>query len=104
MDRETNQERRALEALLGRTSTTRLTGEDIKTLVASLRDITATLAGADPAEKAKVYAEMGIDITYHQDGGVVVESRPRVVESSVGEALRMPTTRTAALALAFLAE
>jgi site-specific DNA recombinase len=82
---ETNQERRRLEALLGRTPPTGLTPEDVKALVSSLQDITATLAAADPADKAKVYAEMGIDITYHQDGRVVVESRPRVVESSVGE-------------------
>jgi len=88
---ETNQERRRLEALLGRTPTTRLTAEDVKALVASLQDITATLASADPADKAKVYAEMGIDITYHQDGRVVVESRPRVVESSVGERTRTST-------------
>jgi hypothetical protein len=65
---ETDQERRRLEALLGRTPTTTLTAEDIKALVASLQDITATLAAADPTDKAKVYAEMGIDITYHQDG------------------------------------
>jgi len=84
---ETNQERRRLETLLGRTPTTRLTADDIKALVASLQDITATLAVADPADKAKVYAEMGIDITYHQDGRVVVESLPRVVESSVGESV-----------------
>ena len=58
-------------------------------LVASLRDITATLAAADPVDKAKVYAEMGIDITYHQEGRVVIESRPRVVESSVGERTRI---------------
>ncbi len=88
---ETNQERRRLEALLGRTPTTRLTSEDVKAVVASLQDITATLAAADPADKAKVYAEMGIDITYHQDGRVVVESRPRVVESSVGERTRTST-------------
>lgn len=35
---------------------------------------------------------MGIDITYHQDGLVVVESLPRVVESSVGEAFGRSTT------------
>jgi len=46
---------------------------------------------ADPADKAKVYAEMGIDVTYHQDGRGVVESRPRVVESSVGEPTRTST-------------
>ncbi|HJQ90470.1 MAG TPA: recombinase family protein [Acidimicrobiia bacterium] len=87
---ETNQERRRLEALLGRSPTVTLTAEDIKALVASLQDITATLAAADPADKAKVYAEMGIDITYHQDGRVVFESRPRVVESSVGEPWEPP--------------
>jgi site-specific DNA recombinase len=100
---ETNQERRRLEALLGRTPTARLTAEDIKALVASLQDITATLAAADPADKAKVYAEMGIDISYHQDGRVVVESRPRVVESSVGGAFRLRTTRRAALLTMFTA-
>jgi len=72
---EADQERRRLEALLGRTPATRLTAEDVKALVASLQDITATLAAADPADKAKVYAEMGIDIIYHQAGRVVVESR-----------------------------
>jgi site-specific DNA recombinase len=87
---EANQERRRLEALLGRTPSPRLTAEDVKALLASLQDITATLAGADPADKAKVYAEMGIDITYHQDGRVVVGSRPRVVESSVGEPTQTP--------------
>jgi hypothetical protein len=56
----------------------------VKALVASLQNITATLAAADPADKAKLYGE-GIDITYHQEGRVVVESRPRVVESGVGE-------------------
>ena len=88
----TNPERRRLEALLGRTPTTKLTAEDIRALVASLHDITATLAAADPADKAKVYAEMGIDITYHHDGRVVVESRPRVVESGVGERTRTSTS------------
>lgn len=83
--------RSRLEALLGRTPTTRLSADDIKALVASLYDIAATLAAADPADKAEVYAEMGIDITYHQDGRVVVESRPRVVESSVGERTRTST-------------
>ena len=98
---EANQERRRLETMLGQQLTTRLTPEDIKALVASLRDITATLAAADPTDKAAVYAEMGIDVTYHQDGRVVVESRPRVVESSVGEAFRVPTTRRAVLATSF---
>jgi hypothetical protein len=98
---ETNQERRRLEALLGRTPTTKLTADDGKALVASLRDITATLAAADPDDKAKVYAEMGIDVTYHREGRVVIESRPRVAESSVGEAYRVSTTRTPTLVTSF---
>ena len=89
-----NQERRRLETMLGQQPTTRLTPEDIKALIASLQDITATLAAADPADKAEAYAEMGIDTTYHQDGRVIVESRPHVVEPGVGEALcsRTPPT------------
>ena len=73
---ETTQERRRLETLLNGQPTTRLTKEDIKALVASLRDITATLAQADPADKAAAYAEMGIEVTYHADGRVLIESRP----------------------------
>ncbi|NOY54364.1 MAG: recombinase family protein [Actinobacteria bacterium] len=81
---ETTQERRRLETFLGVRASTRLTKDDIKALVASLRDITATLADADPTDKAAVYEEMGIDVTYHQDGQVLVESRPRVVSDGVG--------------------
>lgn len=87
--------------MLGRRPTSRLTPEDVKALVASLRDIAATLTAADPADKAKVYAELGIDITYHQEGRVVIESRPRVVESSVGEAFRVSTTRKPTLVTSF---
>ena len=81
---ETTQERRRLETFLGVRASTRLTKDDVKALVASLRDITATLAAADPTDKAAVYEEMGIDVTYHQDGQVLVESRPRVVSNGVG--------------------
>jgi hypothetical protein len=46
--------------------------------------IVATLAGADPADKAAVYRELGISLTYNEDGRVLVEARPRVVEVRVG--------------------
>jgi site-specific DNA recombinase len=81
---EAVQERRRLETLLGVQPTTRLTKDDIRALVASLHDITGTLAQADPVDKAVVYAEMGITVTYNQDGRVLVESRPRVVDDGVG--------------------
>ncbi len=90
---ETTRERRRLETLLRGQPTTRLTKEDIKALVASLRDITATLTEADPADKAAVYAEMGITVTYQQDGRVLVESRPGVVNDGVGGATQTLSTR-----------
>lgn len=89
----TTQERRRLETVLRGQPTTRLTKEDIKALVASLQDMTATLAQADPADKAAVYAEMGIAVTYHADGRVLVESRPGVVNDGVGGATATPSTR-----------
>jgi hypothetical protein len=60
--------RRRLEALFGWTPTTELTVEDVKALVASLQDIATTLVAAEPADEAKVYVEMGIGITHHQNG------------------------------------
>ena len=92
---QTSQERRRLQTLLGDKPTTRLTKDDIKALVAGLRDITATLAAADPADKAAVYTEMGIEVTYHHDGRVLVESRPRVVNDGVGGRIRTLTPRGA---------
>ena len=80
------QRRRRLEQQLGAANSTgpKLTTADVKTLVASLKDIVATLADADPADKAAVYRELGISLTYNNDGRVVVEARPRVVEVRVG--------------------
>lgn len=80
---EATREKRRLEALLGQ-PVTRLTKDDVKSLVTSLKDITAALAAADPADKAAAYAEMGVAVTYHADGRVLLESRPGVVSNGVG--------------------
>ena len=40
--------------MLGATQSSTVTAEDIKAMVIALQDITAILAEADPAEKAKV--------------------------------------------------
>ncbi len=80
---EASRQKQRLETLLGQ-PVTRLTKDDVKALVASLRDITAALAAADPADKAAAYAEMGATVTYHANGRVVLESRPRVVNNGVG--------------------
>jgi hypothetical protein len=51
----------------------------VRTGTLAVRDIVATLAAADPANKAAVYRELGISRTYNEDGQVRVEARPRVV-------------------------
>lgn len=83
---DTMQRRRRLEQQLGVANSTgaKLTTADVKALVASLKDIVATLADADPTDKAAVYRELGIHLTYNHDGRVLVEARPRVVNVRVG--------------------
>lgn len=56
-------------------------------------ELTDMLAEADPADKAPVYAEMGIEVTYHADGRDLVESRPGVVDECVGGATRTVSPR-----------
>jgi len=75
-----------------------LTKDDVKALGASLRDITATLAAADPTDKAAVYEEMGIDVTYHPEGSISTKMFPRGVKVRVGGGIPELTTRPAPLA------
>jgi len=74
---ETVQDKTRIENLLGLQPTTKLTPDDVKAMLASLRDITCSLARADPEIKAAAYAELGISVTYHADGQALLESRPR---------------------------
>lgn len=62
----------------------KLTKDEVRALVASLHDMVAVLRDAHPADKAAVYAELGISMTYHPDGRVLVESRPACSQVSVG--------------------
>ena len=55
-----------------------------RALVEALRDIVDVLADADPADKAELYAELGVSPTYHTDGRVAVEALPRGVQVRVG--------------------
>ena len=50
---------------------------DVKAMVAGLRDITRSLAHANPSIKAAAYAELGITVTYHKEGRALLESRPQ---------------------------
>lgn len=42
----------------------KMTKDQIRRLVLSLRDIASTLATADPKDKAEIYAELGVQVTY----------------------------------------
>ena len=52
--------------------------------MASLQDMVRVLKKANPADKAAVYTGLGISLTYHPDGRVLVESRPTCSQERVG--------------------
>lgn len=85
--RETQAERAAAEAALNRTeaeTTTgrRLTRKEINDLVKALGGILKVLRAADPADKAEIYQQLGVQLSYdHETGIVTAEASPR---SSVG--------------------
>ncbi len=41
-------------------------------------------ADAVPADKAELYGELGVSLTYHSDGRVAVEALPRGAKVRVG--------------------
>lgn len=51
-----------------------------------------SLAGADPADKRNIYDELGVDLTYHQDGRVHVAAGVHVLRDRVGGATRPLST------------
>ena len=82
---EVERERRSIERDLGRKPTPRKrTKNEIKALVRQLKDIVATLANADPEDKRAIYDELGVNLTYHQDGRVHVAAGARVLRDRVG--------------------
>jgi hypothetical protein len=46
----------------------KLTKSQTRVLIEALRDIVDVLANADAANKAELYAELGVSLTYHTDG------------------------------------
>jgi hypothetical protein len=72
--------------------TDKLTSSQVHTLVEALRDIVTVLAEADPEDKAELYEELGVDLTYHPEGRVSVEMLPRGVKVRVGGATQTPST------------
>ena len=51
---------------------------------AALRDIVDVLTDAEPADKAELYDELGVTLTYNPGGTVAVKAHPRGVNARVG--------------------
>jgi site-specific DNA recombinase len=85
---ETQAERATAQRALNaaQPGTNHLSKDEIRALVASLHNIIEVLHNADPKDKADIYQELGISLTYHADGRVLVESRPSRVLKCVSEA------------------
>ena len=82
---DTQRQRRALEHQLGQhIPGDQLTTDQVKALVHALKNIVQVLSEADIIDKADLYEELGIELTYHPDGRVAVETRPRRLEVRVG--------------------
>jgi site-specific DNA recombinase len=75
---ETQAHRAAAQARLSPTSRPqRLTRDQITSIVSSMRDLITVLASADSADKADIYGQLGLELTYHPvERRVEVKARP----------------------------
>ncbi len=53
-------------------------------MVESIDNITDVIANASLTDKAELYKELGIELTYQPDGRLLVEARPRRLSVCVG--------------------
>ncbi|MDH3307986.1 MAG: zinc ribbon domain-containing protein, partial [Acidimicrobiia bacterium] len=82
---QVQRERANLEAQLGHNiAGGKLTSSQVRALVEALRDNVTVLSEADPADKAELYGELGVDLTYHPEGSISVKMLPRGVKVRVG--------------------
>jgi len=74
---EVSTERSTAERALREAAThKKLTKTQVKALVEELGDIPLILAKAGAQDKAALYNELGLNLTYHVDGRVTVEAQP----------------------------
>jgi hypothetical protein len=79
---EVNAARTAAQAQLRAAtgSNTRMTAEEIETIVTALGGIIKILRDANPADKAKIYAGVGLRLTYEPGGNkVIAEAKPAAI-------------------------
>ncbi len=90
---EVNRERADLEAQLEHpVPGGKLERSQVKALVEALQDIVGVLADADRDDKAELYRELGVEMTYDPEGSVSVRMAPRGLKVRVGGAtLRSPS-------------
>ena len=82
---ETQRERDDVRYLLESTAPTdELSRDEARELVESFEYVNRVIADADPADKAALYKELGIDLTYEPNGRILVEARPRRLSVCVG--------------------
>jgi site-specific DNA recombinase len=76
--KEVQAKRAAAEARLKKpTGRRRMTRDEITSLVKALGDLMQVLKDADPADKAEIYGQLGLTLTYHpKEKRVVAEARP----------------------------
>jgi hypothetical protein len=54
-----------------------MTRDEVTSLVKALGDVMRVLKDADPADKAEIYGQLGLTLTYHpNEKRVVAEARP----------------------------
>ncbi|MGH3251922.1 MAG: recombinase family protein [Trebonia sp.] len=75
---ETQAKRAAAESRLRKPSgRRRMTRDEITSLVKAVGDVMQVLKDADPADKAEIYSQLGLTLTYHpNEKRVVAEARP----------------------------
>ena len=74
---ETQAQRATAESRLSRAAAPAPDPEEITQQLAVIGDVTSELATADPADKASLYGQLGLSLTYHPDAGrVEVKARP----------------------------
>ena len=76
--KETQAKRAAAEARLKTpTRRRRMTRDEITSLVKAIGDVMQVLKEADPADKAEIYSQLGLMLTYHPtEKRVAAEARP----------------------------
>jgi site-specific DNA recombinase len=67
--------------------------DEARDLVESVEDLTTLISDASPEDKAALYKELGIELTYQPDGRLLVEARPRRLSVRVGGATQTLSTR-----------